>query len=367
MLYLGIDQHAKQLTLSLRGGDGEVVFNRQVSTEPARFEKFFAELKEKAGRTGFIAIVEVCGFNDWLLHALPSYGAKQVVLIQPEKKPKVKTDRRDANALSELLWANRQRFKKKLPVKGARQVVVPSAINAENQRITLLRQQAGRQRTRTINQIRHILRRHNLSWSMPTKTFPTVKAIAWLQAVELPKWDRIEMDYHLTELNRLTERMHDLEEVIHSRARGIEEVELLRTIPGCGYYLALGLSCRIGDPHRFPRGKSLANYWGLTPTVRDSGDAKGRRGRITKTGSTFARWLLAQVVRHVLVRDPVMKRWFKPIKARRGSGIARTAVMRRLAVIITNMLKEKQSYAECRDAMIQRRKRQQKSSNKKAA
>ena len=67
------------------------------------------------------------------------------------------------------------------------------------------------------------------------------------------------------------------------------------------------------------------------------------------------------------MKDPVMKRWFKPIRARRGSGIARTAVMRRLAVILSNMLKEKQSYAECRDAMIARRKRQLKSGAKKAA
>jgi transposase len=202
---------------------------------------------------------------------------------------------------------------------------------------------------------------------MPTKTFPTVKAISWLKAVELPTWDRIEMDYHLQEFERLTKRMKELEDVIVSRAQGIEEVEILRTIPGCGYYLALGLACRIGDPHRFPRGKSLANYWGLTPNVRDSGDAKGRRGHITKAGSTFARWLLAQVVRQVLMRDPVMKRWFKPIPARRGSGIARTDVMRRFAVIISNMLKEKQSYAECRDAMIARRKRQLSGGTKKAA
>ena len=367
MLYLGIDQHAKQLTLSLRDKLGEVILNRQVSTQPKRFEDFFAKLKEKAGRGGVIAIVEVCGFNDWLLAALPNYGVKQVILVKPEKKPKVKTDRRDANALSELLWANRTRFKKGLPVKGVRQVVVPDRIHAENQRITLLRQQAGQHRTRTINQIKHILRRHNLGWSMPTKTFPTIKAIAWLKTIELPTWDRIEMDYHLQEFDRLSKRMKQLETAIVSRAQGIEEVEILRTIPGCGYYLALGLACRIGDPNRFQRGKSLANYWGLTPGVRDSGDAKGRRGHITKTGSTFARWLLAQVVRHVLQRDPVMKRWFKPIRARRGSGIARTAVMRKLAVIIANMLKEKQSYTECRDAMLARRKRQLRSKQSKAA
>ncbi|MEM8671965.1 MAG: IS110 family transposase [Planctomycetota bacterium] len=127
---------------------------------------------------------------------------------------------------------------------------------------------------------------------------------------------------------------------------------------GCGYYMALALASRIGEASRFPRGKSLAHYWGLTPGVRDSGDSKGHRGHITKSGCSMARWLLAQVVFHVLRRDPVMRKWYKPIRNRRGSGIARTAVMRRMAVIIRNMLTEKQSYTECRDAMIDRRKKQ---------
>ena len=67
MLYLGIDQHAKQLTISLRNDAGDIVLKPQVSTEPNRCAEFFAKLKDKAGDEGYIAIVEVCGFNDWLL------------------------------------------------------------------------------------------------------------------------------------------------------------------------------------------------------------------------------------------------------------------------------------------------------------
>jgi hypothetical protein len=53
-----------------------------------------------------------------------------------------------------------------------------------------------------------------------------------------------------------------------------------------------------------------------------------------------------------------MRKWYKPIRNRRGSGIARAAVMRRMAVIIRNMLVEQQDYTTCRDAMIARRKKQ---------
>ncbi len=68
MLYLGMDQHKRQLTVNLRSEDGSVILKRQVSTEWEKVRAFFADLAEKAGpEGGFLAILEVCGMNDWLL------------------------------------------------------------------------------------------------------------------------------------------------------------------------------------------------------------------------------------------------------------------------------------------------------------
>ena len=66
MLYLGIDQHARQLTISLRDETGDVLQARQVSTRPEKIQAFFAKLPRECVRDGevFIAVVEVCGFND---------------------------------------------------------------------------------------------------------------------------------------------------------------------------------------------------------------------------------------------------------------------------------------------------------------
>ena len=50
MLYLGIDQHARQLTISLRDEDGDVLQARQVSTEPDKIQAFFQHLtRERQG------------------------------------------------------------------------------------------------------------------------------------------------------------------------------------------------------------------------------------------------------------------------------------------------------------------------------
>jgi len=124
MLYLGIDQHARQLTISLRDEAGDVLQARQVSTQPEKVQAFFAKLTQEAARDGesFIAVVEVCGFNDWLITLLHEVGCHKVILIQPEERKQRKTDRRDAAALSELLWVNRDRFLTGKPVRGLRQV-----------------------------------------------------------------------------------------------------------------------------------------------------------------------------------------------------------------------------------------------------
>ena len=118
----------------------------------------------------------------------------------------------------------------------------------------------------------------------------------------------------------------------------------IATIPGAGAYGSLALASRIGSIERFPHARSLANYWGLTPGCRNSGDATRRLGSITKEGSAMARFILGQIVLHVLRRDPRMKEWYQRIKKRRGAKIARVAVMRRLATIIWHMLKHQQPY-----------------------
>ena len=52
MFYLGIDQHARQLTISLRDEQGDVVQARQVSTQPEKIQEFFKRLKREFLRDG---------------------------------------------------------------------------------------------------------------------------------------------------------------------------------------------------------------------------------------------------------------------------------------------------------------------------
>jgi transposase len=350
MLYLGIDQHARQITISLRDDNGDVLQARQVSTQPEKVNAFFQQLTRERLRNGesFVAVLEVCGFNDWLIRMLQDYRCHKVILIQPDDRKKCKTDRRDAAGLSELLWVNRDRLLQGKPVRGLRQVDIASGTDQENRRLTTLRKEAGRTRTRLVNQVRHILRRHNLQWQVPTKRLPTKAAVAWLKQLVLPEIDRLEMNHLLTALEQVQQRRKELEQVIAQRCGVSPEAVLIASMPGVSHFTATSLACRVGRVERFPRAHSLANYWGLTPGCRNSGENNQRLGSITKAGSGMARWLLAQVTHKVLRKDARLREWFKRIKRRRGASIARVAVMRKLATILWHMLSKRTTYAECR-------------------
>ena len=345
MLYLGIDQHRKQLTVNLRNEQGDIEWKRQVSTRWDRVRKFFEELRQQAEpEGGFAAVVEVCGFTHWLLTMLAEYGCREVVLIQPEKRSKKKTDRRDAAKLSQTLWVNRQRLLAGKKVHGLKRITPASAADEKDRQLTSLRRRMGWLRTRTVNRVQHILLKHNLQQDCPTKNIKTQKARRWLAEVPLGEMDRMEMDMLLSQWKLWDEQLEQLQKKIEARQRTNRVAAIVATMPGAGAYSSLALASRIGSIDRFPRPGSLANYWGLTPGCRNSGDATDRLGSITKQGSAMVRFILGQMVLHVLRRDASMKAWYARIKRRRGSKIARVAVMRRLATILWHMVKNNEPY-----------------------
>lgn len=345
MLYLAIDQHRRQLTVNIRNEQGDVLVKRQVSTEWARVRNFLEDVrKQSIPEGGFVTIVEVCGMNDWLLKLLNEYGCYKTIVVQPEKRSKKKTDHRDANALGEVLWVNRERLLAGKKVQGVRCVQLPSLQDAEDRQITWMRKRLGACRTRTINKIRHLLRKHNVEQACPTKGIDTIKAKNWLAQLPLGPIDRMEMDQLLTQWKLWTQQIKEADADICKRQSQNAAAILLATLPGCGAYASLALASRVGPIKRFPRRGSLPNYWGITPGCRNSGEVTNRLGSITKQGSAMARFILGEMVMHVLRRDPWMRAWYGRIKRRRGSKIGRVAVMRRLAVICEQMLKDNQPY-----------------------
>jgi hypothetical protein len=151
-----------------RPNSGQILLRKQVSTRGNATREFLEQLQQRSG-DGYVAIVEVCGFNDWLLDLLPHCGCREIVLIQPGEPGKRKTDRRDANQLCEVLWVNRHRLLARQRVQGVRRVNIPRVSERDNRRLVAMRHRIGRELTRTINRVQTVLRRRNLQHDCPTK------------------------------------------------------------------------------------------------------------------------------------------------------------------------------------------------------
>lgn len=345
MLYLAIDQHAKQLTVNARNESGTVILRRQVSTQPEKVREFFIAFQQQAeSEGGYLTILEVCGFNDWLLALLSEYGCRDIVLVQCEQRSKNKTDTRDANHLGELLWVNRQRILHGEKLQNLRRIVPPSPADAAARQLTSLRKSLGEQRTRVINRIALLLKKHNLQHACPTKGLQTKTAMKWLCDLSIPDIDRLEMNQLLARWKLFDEQIDEVTQHIAKHRETHRTAAIVSTVPGLSGYAGLAIASRIGDIARFAKPASLANFFGLTPSCRNSGESGQRLGSITKQGSEMVRFLLGQAVLHVLRRDAVLRQWYAGVKKRRGSKIARVGVMRRIITAIWHMLKHGEPY-----------------------
>jgi len=56
------------------------------------------------------------------------------------------------------------------------------------------------------------------------------------------------------------------------RFRTNEDAQLPATMYCVNRFIGLAIACRIGPIDRFPRGRSLANFFGSTPGSRSSGE-----------------------------------------------------------------------------------------------
>ena len=73
-----------------------------------------------------------------------------------------------------------------------------------------------------------------------------------------------------------------------------EQAKRLMTIPGIHMVVAIGIMAAIGPIERFASPQHLVSYFGLNPSVHQSGDGPAHHGRITKRGRGHARGMLVE-------------------------------------------------------------------------
>jgi len=327
--FIGMDLHQKTSTFSVKEKEGNVIEAKMVPTTKESIATFLSPF---AGSTLTLEPV-----SQWYCYAdfIESLGLS-VKIANPMKvkaiaSARIKTDSIDAGVLADLLRANL------LP----ESYHAPADVRAWKEEVRL-RMSLVRLRVQVKNKI------HALVWKngmrSPYSLF-TKKGLVWLDQQTLSKEATVALGVYRETLALLDRQISDAERRMIEDNKHREDVGLLITIPGISYLSALTIMAEIGDIARFGSAKKLMGYAGVVPSTYASG-GKMWHGRITKTGSSWLRYVLVEAAHHQLLctRRKGLADYYNGIKERKGSKAAAVATARKLCAVIFRVLTNKQPF-----------------------
>jgi transposase len=252
----------------------------------------------------------------------------------------VKTDKIDAGTLASLYAAGY------LP-----EIWMPDAGTERMRRLVCRRYQIVRHRTRIKNEVHSILYAYLIPQCPHADLFGKLGR-AWLLKQPVPDDERIAIERHMRELDRLGEDLAALDKEIAGSALIDPAIKRLITITGVNVTVAAGLVAAIGDIRRFASPQKLVSYFGLNPRVRQSGLGVAHHGRISKVGRSHARAMLVEAAWAAAKTPGPLHAFFVRIRAKRGHQIAAVALARKLTVLCWHLLTKETEYLWARPALI---------------
>lgn len=131
----------------------------------------------------------------------------------------------------------------------------------------------------------------------------------------------------------------------------LKNIELLQSIPGIGEVTAITIISEIGDFKNFAKSKKLVAFFGLDPSVSESGKFKGSNNHISKRGTRTGRRALYAVAlasvrskRNGLATNSVLLNYYKENMNGKSKKVGIVAVMKKLLGYIFSILKNQKSY-----------------------
>lgn len=325
MLNCGIDLHKNYSRISCIDEEGNEVEKARVATREAALRHYFN------GREPMRIVVESGTHASWVSRVLKDCGHEVIVAharrIQLIAENKNKTDEIDAELLARLLRADMNLLTESY-VRGEEAERVRTALKARRHLVEC--------RTKLSNAIRGLVRKtgHQLEASTP-RTIPEALAEA-----AIPNALKSVLGPLAFTVFALTGWIDKMDRQLEEIADDYEIVEVFTEICGVGTKTALAYAATIEDPFRFQRSSQVGAYFGMCPSVDNSGNEKtdeNNTGPITKQGDGLVRSLLVQAAQTMLQEgrpDSELRQFGKRIERRKGKKKAVVATARKLSKVM---------------------------------
>jgi transposase len=137
----------------------------------------------------------------------------------------------------------------------------------------------------------------------------------------------------------LTDTIAPLEKLILEAAKEnhLTDLELLKTIPGCGKIISLTLLYEIQTIARFQSVQKFCSYCRLVKGQKESaGKVYGSKGG--KIGNAYLRWAFSELTIHCIQNFPEAKKYVERMERKHGKGKALGILAHRLGRTVYYML-----------------------------
>jgi len=295
--YVGIDAHKKDLFIAMLVGTAAVPVSWTVANEPNAVRRLVRKLEREApGAVQVCYEAGPCGYALQRRMTTPRVSCQVIAPALVPRKPgeRVKTNRRDARKLVELLRA------------GLLTEVRPPTPEEEAVRdLCRARDDARTDLQRCRHRLGKLLLRRGLhysgrNWTRAHRQW--MASLTWTHAAE-----RVVVEDYLLAIDQVEARLRELDAHLTETAQTDpyrEPVAWLRCFRGIDTLTAIVILAELHDFRRFQSPRAFMAYLGLVPGEDSSGE-KHRRGRITRTGNTLVRRLLVETAWHYQHRPTV--------------------------------------------------------------
>jgi transposase len=292
-------------------------------------------------------VMEACGSAHYWGRRIEDLGHRVVLLPPHQVRPYVRRNKTDRNDALGILEASRNEDIRPVPVKTVAQQVLTSLHRLRSAWMT--------ERTARLNTVRGLLRELGVFIPVGSRqVVPAVWALLEDADSEFPNALKAVFAAACQEIRDIEARVKNVEHQLEAMAGQLPVVEHLLTIPGVGLLTATALFAFIGDIHRFPSGRHLASWLGLTPREFSSG-LKRHLGRISKRGDGYLRTLLIHGARSTLLhsrthRPDRLREWAHKLTETHPHNKAAVAVANKVARIVWAVWSRLQPYGQAQRA-----------------
>lgn len=287
--WVGMDDHAATIVVAVLKNEEEAPVARFTVNNDERGQKEL--LKRLRGLEGDVRCVYEagpCGYG--LQRRLLKAGIRCDVAapaLTPQRPGRrVKTDRRDALKLAEMLRGQVLTM-----------VTIPEETREALRDLVRAREDVVEDLQQARNRLSRLLLRHGQQYREGNRW--TRAHWRWIHAVKLEQThSQATLDHYITVVNSRADQLDAINKLLKAAADEHQPViSRYCALRGVDWLTALTIYAEYGDLRRYPGAPAFMDSLGLVPS-EDSSGPNQRRGSITKTGNAHARRVLVESAWH---------------------------------------------------------------------